>query len=51
MRDSQEVVGAAKNSWLLRDYVEPRGDAHAAAWTASKSYGGSAKASAAPAQR
>ena len=23
MRDGEEVVGAAKNSWLLRDYIEP----------------------------
>lgn len=23
MRDGQEVIGAAKSSWLLRDYVEP----------------------------
>lgn len=23
VRDGQEVVGAAKNSWLIRDYVEP----------------------------
>jgi phospholipid/cholesterol/gamma-HCH transport system substrate-binding protein len=23
VRDGQEVIGAAKNSWLIRDYVEP----------------------------
>ena len=23
MRDGEEVIGAAKNSWLLRDYIEP----------------------------
>jgi hypothetical protein len=23
MRDGEEVIAAAKNSWLLRDYIEP----------------------------
>ena len=47
VRDGQDVVGAAKNSWLLRDYVEP-----AAMRTlrvdSFEAYGGSAKA---PVQR
>jgi len=50
VRDGQDVVSAAKNSWLLRDYVEP-----AAMRTlrvdSFEAYGGSAKAPATPAPR
>ena len=50
VRDGQDVVSAAKNSWLIRDYVEP-----AAMRTlrvdSFEGYGGSAKAPAAAAQR
>lgn len=50
VRDGQEVVGAAKNSWLLRDYVEPTA-MRTLRVDSFEAFGGSAKAPTAPTLR
>lgn len=50
MRDGQEVIGAAKNSWLLRDYVEPA-TMRTLPLDSFESYTGSGRVPAAAAQR
>lgn len=50
MRDGQEVIGAAKSSWLLRDYVEPA-TMRTLPMDSFESYTGGARVPAAAAQR
>jgi hypothetical protein len=49
MRDGQDVVSAAKNSWLIRDYVEPAA-MRTLPMDSFESYGGGAKGTAAAAR-
>jgi len=49
MRDGQDVVSAAKNSWLIRDYVEPAA-MRTLPMDSFESYGGGAKGPAAAAR-